>query len=78
MGEGGDGEAGKRKNGKITLCGFIGHLPLRGCCPKGKKRKKGKKEKKKEKRRKKKMKGKIGKKKGKRGGKKGLKRVRKH
>ena len=34
-GEGGNGKPEKRRNGetKITLCGTIGHLPLRGRCP---------------------------------------------
>ena len=64
---GGNVKPEKKKNEetKITLCGTIGYLPLRGRCPK---RKRGKK----------KTKGKIGKKKGKRGGKKGLKWRRKH
>ena len=35
-GGGGDGrtENGNRKPEKITLCGIIGHRPLRGRCPK--------------------------------------------
>ena len=28
------GGDGKRKSEKIVLCGIIGHLPLRGRCPK--------------------------------------------
>ena len=31
---GGDGRTDGRKPEKIALCGFIGHRPLRGRCPK--------------------------------------------
>ena len=53
-GQRGGTENGKRKPEKIVLCGIIGHLPLRGRCPKRRRREKTKNKKKKSKKKKKK------------------------